>query len=92
LSQKPSPDDPGHASQSIDALKVAFAEALIDRRVGNAARIEGLTKRLGGPVLVSESTARALAKDRFTLVEQPPVEVAGKAEPVRTWTVAKPPR
>lgn len=65
---------------------------VIGDTVNVAARIEGLTKRLGGPVLASESTVAQLAKDRFTLVEQPPVEVSGKAEPVRTWTVAKPAR
>ena len=62
---------------------------IIGDTVNVAARIEGLTKRLGGPVLVSENTAQKLPRERFLLAEQPPVEVAGKAEPVRTWTVGR---
>ncbi len=54
--------------------------------VNLASRIEGLTKKVGVTVLVSEATRRA-AGDGFAWTQMEPLPVAGKAEPVLTWTL-----
>ena len=54
--------------------------------VNVASRIEGLTKKLGVAVLVS-AEARAAAGDDFAWRAMPPTEVAGKAEPLQTFTL-----
>ncbi len=53
--------------------------------VNLASRIEQLTKRLGTPVLVSRST-RDQAGEDFQWQELPPTPVAGKREPVSTFS------
>lgn len=55
--------------------------------VNTAARIEGLTKVLGEPLLCSEATADA-ARAAFELDPMPPQRVAGKADPVLTYRPA----
>jgi len=57
--------------------------------VNVASRIEGLTKKLGVPVLVSEA-ARARAGEGFPWKAMPPTEVAGKTEPIQTYTLDGP--
>jgi adenylate cyclase len=54
--------------------------------VNVASRIEGLTKKLGVAVLVS-AEARAAAGDGFAWRAMPPTEVAGKREPLQTFTL-----
>jgi len=55
--------------------------------VNVASRIEGLTKKLGVTVLVSEA-AKAHAGDSFPWKAMEPAPVAGKTEPVQTYTLA----
>ncbi|HSN99844.1 MAG TPA: adenylate/guanylate cyclase domain-containing protein, partial [Candidatus Nanopelagicales bacterium] len=52
--------------------------------VNLASRIEGLTKVVGVPVLVSGST-RARCREQFGWREVTPIPVKGKREPVRTF-------
>ncbi|MHB8420857.1 MAG: adenylate/guanylate cyclase domain-containing protein [Myxococcales bacterium] len=52
--------------------------------VNVASRIEGLTKELGVPLLVSE-TARQQAGDAFAWAAMPERRIRGKEEPVRTF-------
>ena len=54
--------------------------------VNVASRIEGLTKKLGVAVLVS-AEARVAAGHGFAWRAMPPTEVAGKAEPLQTFTL-----
>ena len=56
--------------------------------VNVASRIEGLTKELGAPLLVSE-TARVAAGEAFAWTAMPERPVRGKAEPVRTFVAAR---
>jgi adenylate cyclase len=49
--------------------------------VNLASRIEGLTKKVGAPVLISRST-REQAGDAFLWREAPPATVPGKSQPV----------
>jgi adenylate cyclase len=49
--------------------------------VNLASRIEGLTKKVGVPVLISRST-REQAGDTFLWREAPPATVPGKSQPV----------
>jgi adenylate cyclase len=49
--------------------------------VNLASRIEGLTKKVGVPVLISRST-REQAGDAFLWREAPPATVPGKSQPV----------
>jgi len=55
--------------------------------VNVASRIEGLTKLLGVPILVSEETRRQVGAS-IAFVPAAPVRVAGKAEPLQTFTPA----
>ncbi|WP_141332857.1 MULTISPECIES: adenylate/guanylate cyclase domain-containing protein [Myxococcus] len=57
---------------------------MIGDAVNLASRIEGLTKQVGAPLLVSSST-RATAGETFTWSPAPPVAVKGKSEPVATF-------
>lgn len=58
---------------------------IIGDSVNLAARIEGLTKQLGEPMLVSDST-RAQAGVGFDWVGSTPVSVKGKSQPVATFS------
>jgi adenylate cyclase len=62
--------------------------------VNTASRIEGLTKTLGGPILMSESTRVALLRPPPDLRPVGEVEVRGRQSGVVLWTVdgASPPR
>jgi adenylate cyclase len=57
---------------------------VIGDTVNLASRIEGLTKRHGTPVLVSEETYR-LTCDRFDWIGFEPVQVRGRSNVVRTF-------
>jgi adenylate cyclase len=54
--------------------------------VNVASRVEALTRRLGGDILVSEDVHSALG-ERFRMQAMPPAEIKGKSLPIRTWTV-----
>jgi adenylate cyclase len=54
--------------------------------VNVAARVEALTRRLGGDILVTEDVHSVLG-DRFRMAPMPPVEIKGKSRPIHTWTV-----
>jgi len=60
---------------------------IIGDSVNVAARIEGLTKEVGVPLLASDSTRRACERD-FRWSEAGPLTVKGKSEPVRTHVPA----
>jgi len=55
--------------------------------VNTASRIEGLTKTLGGPILLSESTRAALLRPPPDLRSVGEVEVRGRQSGVVLWTV-----
>jgi adenylate cyclase len=55
--------------------------------VNTASRIEGLTKTLGGPILLSESTRAALLHPPGDLRPVGEVEVRGRQSAVALWTV-----
>ena len=55
--------------------------------VNTASRIEGLTKTLGGPILLSESTRDALLHSPTDLRPVGEVEVRGRQSGVLLWTV-----
>ena len=57
---------------------------VIGDAVNLASRIEGLTKKVGVPLLVSGIT-RERCGDALAFVEAAPLPVAGKAEPVVTY-------
>jgi len=57
--------------------------------VNVAARVEALTRRLGGDILVSEAVHAVLGK-RFRLRAMPPAPIKGKSLPIRTWAVEQP--
>jgi adenylate cyclase len=56
--------------------------------VNLASRIEGLTKKVGVPMLVSEAT-RAACAEHFDFTAATPLPVAGKPEPVATFVPAR---
>ena len=55
--------------------------------VNTASRIEGLTKTLGGPILLSESTRAALLRPPADLRPVGEVEVPGRQSAVVLWSV-----
>jgi adenylate cyclase len=55
--------------------------------VNTASRIEGLTKTLGGPILLSESTRAALLRPPSDLRPVGETEVRGRQSAVSLWTV-----
>ncbi len=55
--------------------------------VNTASRIEGLTKTLGGPILLSESTREALLRPPADLRAVGEVEVRGRRSGVVLWSV-----
>ena len=55
--------------------------------VNTASRIEGLTKTLGGPILLSESTRAALLQPPADLRAVGEVEVRGRRSGIVLWTV-----
>jgi adenylate cyclase len=55
--------------------------------VNTASRIEGLTKTLGGPILLSESTRAALLSPPSDLRPVGEVEVRGRQSAVSLWTI-----
>jgi class 3 adenylate cyclase len=57
---------------------------VIGDAVNLASRIEGLTKKVGVSLLVSDAT-RARCDGAFTFEAATPLPVAGKAEPVATF-------
>jgi adenylate cyclase len=58
--------------------------------VNTASRIEGLTKTLGGPILLSESTRAALLRPPADLRSIGNVEVRGRQSAIGLWTVDGP--
>jgi adenylate cyclase len=56
--------------------------------VNTASRIEGLTRRFGTNLLVSDAI-RASLDERFEVREMPPVEVKGKSEELVTYAVER---
>ena len=63
---------------------------VIGDAVNLASRIEGLTKKVGVSLLVSEAT-RARCGDEFRFEAAAPLPVAGKSEPVATFVPARKP-
>ncbi|MCP3100660.1 adenylate/guanylate cyclase domain-containing protein [Myxococcus sp. K15C18031901] len=64
---------------------------VIGDAVNLASRIEGLTKKVGVPMLVSEATHQRCADDAtFTFTAATPLPVAGKTEPVATFVPSRP--
>ncbi len=62
---------------------------VIGDAVNLASRIEGLTKKLGVAMLVSEATRQRCGED-FLFEAATPLPVAGKAEPVATYVPLRP--
>jgi adenylate cyclase len=56
--------------------------------VNTASRIESLTKELGHPVLLSESTRDLLTAPAADLVYVDEVTVRGRSQPTRVWSLA----
>ena len=56
--------------------------------VNTASRIESLTKELGHPVLVSQSTLDLLTAPAADLVYVNEVTVRGRSKPTRIWSLA----
>ena len=63
---------------------------LVGDAVNTASRIEGLTKELSTPILVSEATRDAAKAYRATLIERPSASVRGKSGKLRLFTPAEP--
>ena len=54
--------------------------------VNVASRVEALTRRLGGDILVTDEV-RSVLGDRFLMTAMPPADIKGKSRPVLTWAV-----
>ena len=54
--------------------------------VNLASRVEALTRRLGGDILVTDEV-RSVLGDRFLMTAMPPADIKGKSRPVLTWAV-----
>lgn len=54
--------------------------------VNVAARVEALTRRLGGDILVTEDVHSVLG-DRFRMAAMPAADIKGKSRPILTWAV-----
>ncbi len=54
--------------------------------VNVAARVQALTRSLGGDILVTEDVHSVLG-GRFRMTAMPPAEIKGKSRPILTWTV-----
>jgi adenylate cyclase len=54
--------------------------------VNVASRVEALTRRLGGDILVTDEV-RSVLGDRFLMTAMPPADLKGKSRPVLTWAV-----
>jgi adenylate cyclase len=54
--------------------------------VNVASRVEALTRRLGGDILVTDDV-RSVLGDRFLMTAMPPADIKGKSRPVLTWAV-----
>jgi adenylate cyclase len=61
---------------------------VIGEPVNLASRIQGLTRGLGVPILVTEET-RSRAADRFAWTSYPPATVRGKTDPVAVFQPAR---
>ena len=57
--------------------------------VNVASRVEALTRRLGGDILVTREV-RGVLGDRFQMTEMPPADIKGKSLPVHTWAIGEP--
>ena len=58
---------------------------IIGDAVNLASRIEGLTKHLGVPILVSDTTKTLVGDDAYAWTPAEPTSVRGKSRPVATW-------
>lgn len=76
----------GPVLAGISGSRDQSAYALIGTAVNLASRIQGLTKVLGGDILISGQTARMLSGS-YKLDEQPPQTVAGVSRPVTVLKV-----
>jgi len=54
--------------------------------VNVASRVEALTRRLGGDILVTDDV-RSVLGDRFPMTAMPPADIKGKSRPILTWAV-----
>jgi class 3 adenylate cyclase len=57
--------------------------------VNVASRVEALTRRLGGDILVTQEV-RGVLGDRFQMTEMPPADIKGKSRPILTWAIREP--
>jgi class 3 adenylate cyclase len=55
--------------------------------VNTASRIEGMTKTIGGPILLAESTREAMLREPDDLQHVGEFEVRGRGSTVSLWTV-----
>ena len=76
----------GPVLAGISGSRDQSAYALIGTAVNLASRIQGLTKVLGGDILISGQTARMLTGS-YRLDQQPPQIVAGVSQPVTVHKV-----
>jgi adenylate cyclase len=63
-----------------------FNYSVLGDTVNLASRLEGLSKQYGVPIIVGEKTARAV-RGRFAVLELDQLQVKGKREPERIFTV-----